>query len=221
MELNPIQEKFLLAFSKSPLARNFYWTGGTLLAVRYLKHRLSLDLDFFTMGVLNREAITRLVSSFAKQNRIDKVEQHRIHDRLEFFLKDGIEIRLDFASYNYKPLRKRSRWRGVPIDSLDDIAANKAVALMDRNDPKDVFDLCLLIIKKGYTVKKILKLARKKFSLVFSPATFLARAQLVAADISALSPLIPKRNGNRKIIQKVKEIIKKESDRYLSRVLDD
>ena len=46
--LNQLQIDILKFFAKNSFAKNFYWTGGTLLAYQYLHHRDSVDLDFFS-----------------------------------------------------------------------------------------------------------------------------------------------------------------------------
>ena len=46
--LTPLQRKLLRAIGKSPLRDEFFLTGGTALAVLYLHHRYSVDLDLFT-----------------------------------------------------------------------------------------------------------------------------------------------------------------------------
>ena len=47
--LTPAQQQFLTLFAQSsPLAKQFYLTGGTALAAFYLQHRYSEDLDFFS-----------------------------------------------------------------------------------------------------------------------------------------------------------------------------
>jgi len=48
MKLTKTQEKAISHLANSPLAKKFYWTGGTLLAYHYLHRRRSLDLDFFS-----------------------------------------------------------------------------------------------------------------------------------------------------------------------------
>ena len=46
--LTPLQRKLLRAIGESPLRDEFFLTGGTALAVLYLHHRYSVDLDLFT-----------------------------------------------------------------------------------------------------------------------------------------------------------------------------
>lgn len=48
MHLTPLQKKTLKIFSKVNSDGDFYFTGGTALAVCYLHHRESDDLDLFT-----------------------------------------------------------------------------------------------------------------------------------------------------------------------------
>jgi len=222
MELSPLQRDFLRTFTKNPLSKKFYWTGGTLLSVRYLQHRISFDLDFFTNGDLNREVITRFVRNFAKKRKL-KLEEHRTKDRLEFFIQNKKEVRIDFASYEYPAIHKRRRWRGINVDSCDDIAANKVVALMDRDDPKDIFDLYCLCVFEKYTIDKLLNLVLKKFSLQFTALTILSRADYVAKGLSTLVPhIIHKKGKVRKNIRgAIQKWIRTESDRFLDRNLND
>lgn len=60
-ELTPVQEKVIDALAASPLKDQFYWTGGTALAVVYLHHRKSQDLDFFSDKPVSPEGITQFV----------------------------------------------------------------------------------------------------------------------------------------------------------------
>ena len=47
--LSHIQRTFLALFAQLPDQSAFSLTGGTVLAEFYLEHRLSFDLDFFTV----------------------------------------------------------------------------------------------------------------------------------------------------------------------------
>ncbi len=48
IKLTPLQKDVFLFFGQNEFAKNFYWTGGTLLSYYYLHHRNSVDLDFFS-----------------------------------------------------------------------------------------------------------------------------------------------------------------------------
>jgi predicted nucleotidyltransferase component of viral defense system len=55
--LTPLQRAFLKHFFATPLGQRFFLTGGTALAAFHLHHRLSDDLDLFT---LDDDALTEV-----------------------------------------------------------------------------------------------------------------------------------------------------------------
>ena len=104
---------------------------------------------------------------------------------------------MKFVHYNYPKLKKRKKWNGVYIDSLDDIAANKLMAFFDRNEPKDLFDLYFLITKKGYKVQKLLKLTEKKFGVSFSKTAVFSESFKAIDNLENLKPLFLTKNKKR------------------------
>ena len=55
--LTPLQKTFLTRFFATDVGQRFFLTGGTALAAFHLHHRLSVDLDLFTLDDLDlREA---------------------------------------------------------------------------------------------------------------------------------------------------------------------
>jgi predicted nucleotidyltransferase component of viral defense system len=63
--LTPLQRAFLRAFFGDPVGRYFFLTGGTALAAFHLHHRLSDDLDLFTLDNLALDAAVRPIESVA------------------------------------------------------------------------------------------------------------------------------------------------------------
>jgi len=49
-------------FKESNLNGKFYWTGGTMLSFVYLKHRLSVDLDFFSGTSFNYDDVIGFIN---------------------------------------------------------------------------------------------------------------------------------------------------------------
>lgn len=145
--LTPLQRRFLEAFSKTALTKDFFLTGGTALAHFYLQHRLSEDLDFFTEipGAVSRvrpvlDSITVALSA--------ELEIHREYESfLEVFLTAGAEgVRCDFAltsPFRLKPVQLADEF-GIYLDNLLDIACNKFSALFDRHEAKDFVDVYFL-----------------------------------------------------------------------------
>ena len=135
MALSKIQSAIIKALARSPLKKRFYWTGGTLLAEKYLHHRHSYDVDVFTDIPFRYEEVLSLVREVKKSVNLKRVEEKKVFDRLEFFLHNHQEVRFEFVHYQFPRLKPRKIWRGVLIDSLEDLAANKTMALVERHAP--------------------------------------------------------------------------------------
>jgi len=216
--LLPIQKKILDVFRKSSLKENFYWTGGTLLAELYLHHRRSSDLDFFTDKPFDYNQIIKFIRILRKKFNLKYVEEKKIFDRREFFLHNKEKIRIEFVLYEYPPLRRRKKRKGIFVDSLDDIVANKTMAFFDRNDPKDLCDLYFILKTKKYTPKKILNLVEKKFGVRFGESSFWSEAYKSFEDLESLKPFLIEKNRG-KVIKEIKEYFIKGANQYLKKKL--
>ena len=220
-ELNEIQKKVLNFLSKSPLAKKFYFTGGALLGAHYLHHRKSKDLDFFSDEAVSYGEALKFIEELKKELRLDKVKEKKIYDRHEFFISNGNEVRMEFVYYNHPKIKRRKKWDGVFIDSLDDIAANKLMAFFDRNEPKDLFDLYFLITREGYKIQKLLKLVEKKFGVTFSKTAVFSEAYKALNDLDNLKPLLLVSNNKEadKLIKEIKDYFISNSTSLLSGLL--
>lgn len=190
MALSKIQATILAALAQSPLRDRFYWTGGTLLAEKYLHHRHSYDVDLFTDKPFRYEEILPLVQEVKKRVKLKRVEERKVSDRWEFFLHNHREVRFEFVHYQFPALKPRKEWRGVRIDSLDDLAANKTMALVERHAPKDAVDIYFLITKEKFTPKRLLTLAGEKFGLQMHEDTFLGEALRAAKQLAEIRPML-------------------------------
>lgn len=218
MDLTPLQETALEVFRSSPLAKKFYWTGGTLLAHYYLKHRLSFDLDWFSEQKFYYEELLPFLKRLKIRIKPEAVKEHKIYDRWEFIIIKKQEVRLDFVYYNHekKRLKPLLDYRGIKIDSLEDIAANKVVAYFDRNQPKDLFDLYWLLQKK-FSVKQLTQLVQKKFGLKFSELMFWGESAKSLPLLETLTPYLPHLSPLRqqRLIKKIQEFFLNQGKRYL------
>lgn len=221
-EITPIQKKILALFSKSILKNNFYWTGGTLLSFLYLHHRKSKDLDFFSDKPFRYEGVIRFVESLKKSLRITEIEQKKIFDRWEFFIYNKDKSRLEFVLYEHPKIKPRKKWQGITIDSLEDIATNKVMALFDRNDPKDLVDLYFLLVKKKYKIKQLLKWVNKKFGVELGESLFWSECCKELENLDDISPLLITKTEEQKkeVIEEIKEYFTSHSVNYLQKVLE-
>lgn len=223
MKLTETQEKAISLLANSPLNKKFYWTGGTLLAYHYLRHRKSLDLDFFSEETFSFEDVNKLVKQIKKNLGFKKISYKKIFDRWEFIFENHEMLRLEFVYYNHekKTLKKRGKLLGVYVDSLEDIAANKTMAYFDRNEPKDLFDIYFLLQKRDFTPAKLLELVHKKFGVFFSEALFWSEAFKALPLLHKLRPLIleQERKEQDELLGKIEKYFKDDSYRMLSKTL--
>ncbi len=220
-EITPIQKKVLDLFSKSRLKNKFYWTGGTLLSALYLHHRKSKDIDFFSDKPFSYNQIIGVVRKFKKQLKLTKIEEEKVFDRWEFFLHNKEKLRIEFVFYEHPKIKPRKKWQGISIDSLEDIAVNKVIALFDRNDPKDLVDLYFLLFKKRYKIKQLLGLVERKFGVKLEEGTFWSESCKSLKDLDEVAPVLLAKNlrEKKKIINEIKNYFSSQSVNYLNKRL--
>jgi len=222
MELTAWQKIAIKVLSSSSLKDKFYWTGGTLLSCYYLHHRLSFDLDFFSQEKFGFDEINPVVTEIKTKGKFKKVEFKKIYDRYEFLFFGKESLKIEFVYYNHekKSLKKREKFMGVFIDSLDDIAANKLVALLDRSEPKDVFDLYFIFTKTKITPVNLIKLTKKKFGILVSLADLWSKSIFVMEKMGELEPFVlGDENEKKMLFEKIKDYFKERGKLYLDSYL--
>lgn len=190
------------------------------MAVVYLKHRFSKDLDFFSDSPFSSDQINSFAKDLKEELRLDKVEGRRIFDRYEFFIHNQDWVRLEFVFFDHPRLKPRKRWQGIEVDSLEDIAANKTLALFDRNEPKDLCDLYFLLERKEYRVGQLLKMVEKKFGIVFPESGFWSEVAKVVSDLKSLKPfLLGTKTGQEKLLKEIEDYFITSSTAFLHRLI--
>lgn len=155
--------------SRHPLlSRALALKGGTALNMfGGPPPRLSVDLDFNYVGALNREAMSkerpdveRAVEAVARELKYKVQWSREEHAGRKIFLNytgvssgaSRIEIDLNFIQrLPLVPLRRGLMWQPGDLDQpevrlcgLEEIAAGKICAMLDRNKPRDLFDVTRL-----------------------------------------------------------------------------
>lgn len=130
-----------------------YLAGGTALALQ-LGHRISVDLDFFTLEEINEKILLS-----------DLVQ-------LPEFVQDGTawrtvwgkigDTKFSMFYYKYPLLEQTKEFMGITIAGLKDIAAMKITAVMNRGTKRDFIDLYYL--SKTYSIDQMLDFYDLKFS---------------------------------------------------------
>lgn len=163
--ITPLQHHLLEILSKRSERESFYLSGGTALSFCYLQHRLSRDLDFFTS---EEELIRPFSLAFDKQLNESgySVQRKRAFSSfVELVISSKqestiVQFALD-SPYRLQPVKESEEISGLLIDSLQDLAANKMLALFGRAALRDFVDIFCLA--SGHFSKiDLLEFAEKK-----------------------------------------------------------
>ena len=140
----------------SPLLaqQGFYLAGGTALALR-LGHRISVDLDFFTPGIFDPEALLSFIEERCGEKSII-LQQSRAS--ICVFLR---ETKVELLHYPYPQLESHDLEDGILLSSLPDNSAMKLSAFTGRGSKKDFVDLAALL--EITPLETILSSHQKKF----------------------------------------------------------
>lgn len=150
---------------------DFFLTGGTALAVFYLHHRTSNDLDLFTTRQVDLGELDFAIKT-AWQQSYRKIRESRTF--LSLLLHD---VKVDFVIDPLSSHETRQRYPLEPnlflqIDSASNIRSNKLTALASRTEPKDFVDFYYLC--KSFDAaqfKLVFEAARKKDAIFDDPPT--------------------------------------------------
>lgn len=164
--LTPLQSAFLNEFFKQSAGQEFFFTGGTALAAFYLYHRYSDDLDLFTLSELAFREMSRLLPAIVLNLNSVFEERIRTANWQQGFVRvrNGETLKIDLVRDVGAQFGTPQRLGDVIVDSELNIAVNKITAVFSRADTKDFVDLYFLL-KKGYSLNELIRLARKRFGL--------------------------------------------------------
>jgi hypothetical protein len=110
----------------------FYLGGGTALSLQ-LGHRKSFDLDFFSNEKFKPDNLTEIFI-----DEFDSVLNEVSAGTVEIKYMD---ISISLLYYPYKTIKEFNRYKKVNIASVEDIACMKFVAISQRAEKKDFFDI--------------------------------------------------------------------------------
>jgi hypothetical protein len=144
--LYPIQDNVL----ENIQSKGFYLTGGTALSRVYFQHRFSDDLDFFYDGFKFPKEDFNLAYRDILYNLEKIFDQIEVAIDGEFFKRVFVTVnravlKIEFVYENYRTVGEKKEFKGVSIDSQENICANKIGTVSDRRMAKDFLDLFFLL----------------------------------------------------------------------------
>lgn len=142
------------------LENDFYLTGGTALHRFYYNYRYSDDLDFFSG---NDAVFSENISEILNALQESGIEYNRLVQARDFqrIIAQDL-LQLDFVNDRVYREGKSSIISGMKIDNKLNILTNKIVAIMNRDEEKDVFDLCAIAYNEEFNWGEIFRIANKK-----------------------------------------------------------
>jgi len=132
----------------------FFLVGGTALALQ-IDHRLSIDLDFFTMRPFDNQQVEAYLS-----------EQYRFQTDYvaNNTLKGSIQnVKVDFLTHFYPLVKPLVQEDGLSLATLEDIGAMKLNAIAHNGSrQKDFYDLFFLL--EHHSLQNLLEAYQTKYS---------------------------------------------------------
>jgi len=154
---------------------SFFLTGGTALSVFYLNHRLSDDLDFFTLRPLDLGEIDFWIRTQWPKAAV------KIKEGPQFLSLLIREVRVDFI---VDPLS---------IDTIKNMLSNKLCAVVSRTEPKDFIDFYMLLKAfPNVEIEEMYELSRMKDAIFDDPPTVAYQLETGIAFIRENPSLVPK-----------------------------
>lgn len=125
----------LINLQKQEMLSGYFLVGGTALSLQ-LGHRMSVDIDLFTRGDIDKEDILGFL------NR-EYGGSCQIHNMRKTVLQVSINgINVDFLKHDYRLIEEIKSEDGVRFLGIKDIAAMKLMAIANRGDQaKDFVDI--------------------------------------------------------------------------------
>ena len=132
-------------------AQKYYFSGGTALALQ-IKHRRSLDLDFFTAKNIDVEELVAWLGYHYSEKDYEIV--FRKADQVDIRI---LGVKISFIHYPFPVINSlldganvSPGLKGLKISSVKEIALMKAYVLGRRTSFRDYIDLYYLLKKTLY-----------------------------------------------------------------------
>ena len=150
--IEPKTLELLRRLQSLPIFEHSRLVGGTALALQ-LGHRKSIDLDMF--GTI--DASPEDIQEACKE--VGELEISKTSKNINIYWVDGIKV--DCVNYPYEWLDDCLVIDGVRLASVNDIAAMKISAIINRGTKKDFIDIHFLLQKMS--LNHILDLYDQKY----------------------------------------------------------
>lgn len=154
--LYALQDKVLESLKGKELG--LYLTGGTALHRFYYNDlRYSEDLDFFSV---DNNFNANLFKNILTQNGLHYKITREADDFQQFIVENMLKI--DLVNDRVPHLDDFVMQNGIRLDNKDNILANKFSAILSRSEPRDVYDIFVLLKNNNIDKAKIIQNIKEK-----------------------------------------------------------
>jgi len=121
---------------QTEILNNFYLVGGTALTL-WIGHRKSVDLDFFIHQDFDSQSV-----AFALEKEFDAKSIETGKNLVRCFVSG---VKIEFISHQYSLLKEPVIIDNLRLASIEDLAAFKLNAVVNRGSKKDFWDIAYLL----------------------------------------------------------------------------
>ena len=181
----------LRLLAHSAIEESFFLTGGTALSVFYLRHRVSDDLDLFTLASVEMSELDHWLRTQWKGS-CSKIKEGPSF--LSFLLD---ETKVDFvhdplSNGDERPSAEFENGKRLRVDNLRNIVSNKLGAMVSRQEPKDFVDFFFIAkLDPGLDMETVWQDARLKDAIFDDPPTAAFQLEEGLALIREKPDLLP------------------------------
>lgn len=190
--VSPTQRDVLLHLISHPVIENYFFlTGGTALSVFYMHHRLSNDLDFFTLKPVDLAEIDLWIRTMWTK---DSAKIKESPNFLSFLIS---ETKVDFVidPLSNKEEREKVLFENghyLSVDTINNIVSNKLCTIVSRVEPKDFIDFYFILkMFPERSLEEIDKNARLKDAIFDDPPTVAFQLEEGLASLRETSTIFP------------------------------
>ena len=170
----------------------FYFTGGTALSEFYLQHRLSEDLDFFSVSPIHQQITDKFIEEAARKLSADFVKKSIMgHAVFTLNFKDTSTLKIDFVYQPFDQLELGKKYQNLTIASLWDIIVDKLYTIFLRATARDFIDLYFGIRKLDCNLSQLIKAMEEKYQTDFDRLSLLSRLPVVKDVVDYPKMLVP------------------------------
>ena len=158
-DLYTLQDRILdIIFSQET---GFYLTGGTCLHRFYYELRNSADLDLFSNDNNEFREDIRIMLDTLEASSITYDKQVDTRDFVRLIIDNKLQVDMvNDRVYRYG--RRIKTAKGIFLDNIENIGANKICAILGRDDPKDIFDIYTIYTQASIDWGIVIEAAKKK-----------------------------------------------------------